>query len=282
VVMTPESDESNWVKRELIRAEEGHKPIVPLLLKGERFFGLSDLQFEDVTGGRMPGEPIVRQLRALVTPEPHDRPHDPAPVSPLRWFVGAATTVYGPETGLEDRPELADEVERMAMLFTGPGGLGYRRVPGFGANLDRDVFLGRLRTFVTHPDRREDDLLVVYYAGHGEVLGGELLLPMADATADVAYTALPAAELTGRLLAGPQVKVRRLLYLVDTCYAATAGTALTGGGVDVSQPAARSHHGHHGSPGGDRGGRQTGRAGHVRGIRPRVRRRGAPSRQRGT
>jgi hypothetical protein len=40
-----------------------------------------------------------------------------------RWFIGAATTACSPESGFEDRPELAGEVERMAGLFSG---LGYQ------------------------------------------------------------------------------------------------------------------------------------------------------------
>ena len=56
---------------------------------------------------------------------------------PARWFIGAATTIYAGESGFEDRPELAGEVERMAGVFAR---LGYRRVPGFGVKVvDRIV-----------------------------------------------------------------------------------------------------------------------------------------------
>ena len=147
---------------------------------------------------------------------------------PARWFIGAATTVYPPDSGLEDRPELADEVDRMAELFTA---LGYVRVPGFGVNLGAVEFQDQLRQFLISSDRRDDDIVVVYYTGHGVLQQGGLLLPMADATADVAYTAMPAAELTGRLLSG-SVIVQRLLFLLDTCYAAAAGGAMVGGAIE--------------------------------------------------
>ena len=44
-------------------------------------------------------------------------------------------------------------------------------------------------------------------------------------------TAMPAAELTGRLLSGPVI-VQRLLFILDTCYAAAAGRAMAGGAIE--------------------------------------------------
>ena len=152
----------------------------------------------------------------------------PAMREAARWFIGAATTVYLSESRFEDRPKLAGEVKRMAGLFTR---LGYRQVPGFGINLSVADFQNRLREFLISPDRRDDDIVVVYYTGHGSLDQGSLLLPMADTTADVAYTAMPAADLTGRLLSDPVI-VQRLLFILDTCYAAAAGRAMAGGAID--------------------------------------------------
>jgi len=149
-------------------------------------------------------------------------------VGEARWFIGAATTLYHVESGFEDRPELADEVERMAAMFTG---LGYQRVPGFGINLTAGEFRDRLRQFLISPDRCDSDIVVVYYTGHGHLDESSLLLPMADTTADVAYTAMPAADLTGRLLSGPVI-AQKLLFILDTCYSAAAGPAMTGGAID--------------------------------------------------
>jgi WD40 repeat protein len=150
--------------------------------------------------------------------------------APRRYFIGAATTVYRPESGFEDRPELADEVARMSMLFTSPE-IGYQPVRGFGADLKAADFRDRLRAFLIDPDRRDSDIVVIYYTGHGHLDGGDLLLPMADTTADVAGTAIWAEELTTRLLRG-DVRVQRLLFLLDTCYAAAGGGAIARGGID--------------------------------------------------
>lgn len=152
---------------------------------------------------------------------------------PARWFIGAATTTYLPETELDDRPELAGALHRMSNLFTS---LGYKVVPGFGENLSVPEFTSRLRTFLTSPERRDDDLVVVYYTGHGALdERGGLLLPMADTGDDLAFTGLRAEDLTGRLLSGTKsvkVSVQRLLIMLDTCYAGAAGAPLAGEAVE--------------------------------------------------
>lgn len=66
VVMTPEAEASQWVDIEVERARESRRPILPLLLRGERFFALANIQHEDVVGGRMPGERFVSRLRDAV------------------------------------------------------------------------------------------------------------------------------------------------------------------------------------------------------------------------
>ncbi|MGH3896888.1 MAG: NACHT domain-containing protein [Pseudonocardiaceae bacterium] len=147
---------------------------------------------------------------------------------PARWFIGAATATYQPESGFADRAELAGEVQRAAELFQR---LGYRRVPGFGVNPGVAEFQARLRAFLTSPERRDDDIVVVYYTGHGWLDQGVLLLPMADTTADIAFTAMPAAELTGRVLSG-NVVVQRLLFLLDTCYSGAGVGPIAGGAVE--------------------------------------------------
>ncbi len=54
IVMSKNSAESQWVERERIHAEKRRKPFFPLLLKGERWFSLADIQFVDVTSGELP------------------------------------------------------------------------------------------------------------------------------------------------------------------------------------------------------------------------------------
>ncbi|AGZ40707.1 toll/interleukin-1 receptor domain-containing protein [Actinoplanes friuliensis] len=63
VVMTPAAEESEWIEREISRAQQQGKPVMPLLLSGQVFFRLSDLHYENVTAGRMPSESYLAALR---------------------------------------------------------------------------------------------------------------------------------------------------------------------------------------------------------------------------
>lgn len=65
VVMTPAAEESVWVEREISRAEEQRKPIFPLLLKGQPFFRLTNLQYEKVDNNAMPGVGFVGLLKEV-------------------------------------------------------------------------------------------------------------------------------------------------------------------------------------------------------------------------
>jgi hypothetical protein len=56
VVMTPEAEDSVWVGREIDQAESTARPIMPLLLRGNRFFRLAEHQFDDVRSGALPTE----------------------------------------------------------------------------------------------------------------------------------------------------------------------------------------------------------------------------------
>jgi hypothetical protein len=67
VVMSPSSGRSDWVHREIAQAELRHRKIFPLLLAGDRFFQLSDRQFEDVRNRNMPSETLIEQLEHTIT-----------------------------------------------------------------------------------------------------------------------------------------------------------------------------------------------------------------------
>ena len=66
VVMSPNALVSPWVERELNQAEACQRPILPLLLEGDRFSRLSNVQYEDVVGARMPSDDFVECLRGYL------------------------------------------------------------------------------------------------------------------------------------------------------------------------------------------------------------------------
>lgn len=70
VVMTPSSDESEWVEREIRRAQQQAKLILPLLLDGLPFFELNTTQYDDVSDRRMPTPSLISRLQHLTSTEP--------------------------------------------------------------------------------------------------------------------------------------------------------------------------------------------------------------------
>ncbi|GAB3860539.1 caspase family protein [Dactylosporangium cerinum] len=119
-----------------------------------------------------------------------------------------------------DRPELADDLTTMVALFTGE--FGYTHVPLLGLDATWLQTKDALRDFATSPDRRPDDYVVLYLAGHGEVIpvgqtGVEHILLPSDATGiDLRRRAVKSADLAEWLLA--DTEIRRLLLIVDACY----------------------------------------------------------------
>ena len=63
LVMTPRSYDSHWVQCELARAIELKKPIFPLLLEGNRWFGLEIIQVADVRNGGLPPRTFFDTVR---------------------------------------------------------------------------------------------------------------------------------------------------------------------------------------------------------------------------
>lgn len=142
---------------------------------------------------------------------------------PRRYLIATAASRY-PKCAQWDRPGLVQAREQVIELFTKK--LGYQHVTALGLDPVRVQLTDQLRAFCTSPERREDDLVVVYLSGHGAVLedGSEHVLLMADTDpADVSYTSLPTADLV-RVLRGTHV--RRLLLILDTCYSGQGGNEL--------------------------------------------------------
>jgi hypothetical protein len=64
LVMSPRSKESHWVDVELTRALERRKPIFPLLLEGEHWFRVGNIQAPNVAGNKLPPADFFESVRA--------------------------------------------------------------------------------------------------------------------------------------------------------------------------------------------------------------------------
>ena len=139
--------------------------------------------------------------------------------SPGRRLLVATAVAHYPKAPQWDRPALAQARQQVIDLFTGV--LGYTHVSDLGLDPTAIQLTEHLRALCRHRIRPEDHL-VVYIAGHGEVLddGGHVLLT-ADTNPDDIDDALPTLTLAAKMLRG--TPVQRLLLLLDTCYSGTGG-----------------------------------------------------------
>ncbi len=141
--------------------------------------------------------------------------------TPRRFLIAAGTRRYR-DPAISDLPGVDADVERVAELFAA---LGYTRVLAeCGKDPTAHEFLSRFESWLADPDRRPDDIVVVYYAGHGvRAKGGYHYLLCADSRLDhLVSTAIKTNDLA--MLLGDETLMCRSLILLDTCYAG-AGVA---------------------------------------------------------
>jgi glycine cleavage system H protein len=65
LVMTPDSEESEWVEREVMLTLDEDKPLFPLLLRGNKNPLIGNRHYADVTGGQMPPQDFYDRLRRV-------------------------------------------------------------------------------------------------------------------------------------------------------------------------------------------------------------------------
>src|ERR1700761_1762587 len=128
-----------------------------------------------------------------------------------------------------DREELREDVARVVSLFCGdflPEECRYTHADVLGESPTSAELRDRLRRFCMSADRRLDDYIVVYLAGHGEILddGDYVLLTNDTSPEDLLNRTVPAGDVVKMALAN--TRVRRLLLLLDTCYSGQGGEAM--------------------------------------------------------
>ncbi len=123
-----------------------------------------------------------------------------------------------------DRPALVEARNEIIDLFTGP--LGYQHVSDLGLNPTKDQLTTQLSAFCRAVERRPDDMIAVYIAGHGEVLedSQDHVLLTSDTDPDDVADALPTVELARKMLL--DTPVRRVLLMLDACYSGRGGNDL--------------------------------------------------------
>jgi hypothetical protein len=86
VIMSPNSERSEWVEREILEGQRHGRPFLPILLRGHRHFLLAATSFFDARDGGLPGTREIDDLRDLLSGPmvlPAPRPGPVAPVASL-------------------------------------------------------------------------------------------------------------------------------------------------------------------------------------------------------
>ncbi len=153
--------------------------------------------------------------------------------NPRRFVIAAGTGTYAAQ-GIEDLPGVDGDVELVASLFAS---FGYERVlRDRSRNPTAKELVSGLEEWLGSADRRPDDIIVLYYAGHGVRAGGgrHYLLCSDSVENRLVSTAVRTDDLA--LLFADDVVRARVLIVLDTCY---AGAGTTDIAMVANQLAAR-------------------------------------------
>jgi WD40 repeat protein len=148
-------------------------------------------------------------------------------VSDRRFLIAAGTARYNHLPEDQQLPSVADDLARIVTSFEH---CGYDRVlPQLGNNPSANDLRQALGDWFTDPSRTSADIVVFYYAGHGERIDGDgHYLAACDAryngTRLLSHTALAEEEIAKLF---PASAVQHALLIVDTCYAEAGITGLS-------------------------------------------------------
>ncbi|MDC0773746.1 caspase family protein [Streptomyces sp. HD] len=136
-----------------------------------------------------------------------------------RYLVAAGTRHYREAAEL---PLAHEDVERAAELFTS---MGYDRVlTAVSYDPDSESFENALADWCGTPGLSGEDVIVVYYAGHGDRSpAGQYRLACADSELGRPRSWLSLPNLAEILATSP---LRNVLFVVDACHAAAATTEI--------------------------------------------------------
>ncbi|WP_167406110.1 caspase family protein [Amycolatopsis thailandensis] len=152
-----------------------------------------------------------------------------------KFLITVGVSAYRDDQ-IPDLPGAVEDAERVRRLLAP---MGYEVVlPGLAAMSARDVPV-EVQRWAVREKLGAQDVVVVYFAGHGVAEVDRHYLQLSDAEAALTATALASEDLA-RPFMGGQVQLGHLLVILDTCYAG-AGTndiARLAGELIRSQPKA--------------------------------------------
>ncbi|MFF7634624.1 caspase family protein [Kitasatospora sp. NPDC008050] len=156
----------------------------------------------------------------------------------MRYLIAAGTRRYRHHPEL---PAAEPDVHQVVELFTG---MGYQRVlPAVSADPSAPDFEDALADWCANAGLTAEDVVVLYYAGHGErTSGGRYRLACTDSDPARPRSWLSLPNLAEVFANSP---LRNVLFVIDACHAAAAGSEI--GTVTDALVAARARSDAYGS-----------------------------------
>ncbi|MGW2872053.1 caspase family protein [Kitasatospora sp. NPDC001225] len=153
-----------------------------------------------------------------------------------RYVLAFGADTFPVDPVLEDLPGVPEDLRRVNALFTS---LGYREIlPHLAGAPDAQQLRADLEDWLKADERCEQDVLVVYYAGHGLRDDHSHRITFRNSRHNRRSTTLGSRELADLLA---DTRVGHVLLLLDTCYSelgAAEITSVTGHLVDSRPPEA--------------------------------------------
>jgi Caspase domain/vWA-MoxR associated protein C-terminal domain len=132
------------------------------------------------------------------------------------YLIACGTKDYkNPEDQL---PSVETDLQRVIALLTRD--FGYERVlPDLSINPKKDDIHIKFARWLQEQNRRETDIVIFYYSGHGEsILGDRHYLLLEDTDPNlIGQTALATEDLV-RPLNNDGIRIAQILYIIDTCF----------------------------------------------------------------
>lgn len=144
---------------------------------------------------------------------------------PARFLITVGVAEYDRLPAEDQLPSVPHEIRTIVELFGTD--LGYSRVlQDLAASPPAESIRARLSTWLTESERHADDLVVIYWSGHGETGNdGRHYLLASNFEGNYAAQALCTEDLGHILAASP---VRNMLVMLDTCYSGQGLVDLSG------------------------------------------------------
>ncbi len=165
-----------------------------------------------------------------------EAPHGLVPDGLNRYVFAFGTGVFTADPLLEGLPGVPEDLRRVRALFSS---LGYLEIlPELAGAPDAQQVRAGLEDWLKADERCAEDVLVVYYAGHGLRDDRSHRLTCRNSRHNRVSTTLASRELADLLA---DARVGHVLLLLDTCYAelgAAEITNVTGQLVDYRPPGA--------------------------------------------